>query len=103
VAGGIKMEIGEKEIESQIKIWREFTARQPEGNKFHLNPNQETVRLLAQGVLTNEKNKGLKFCPCRMTLGDREADKKLVCPCNFKSQKTWREKGECWCSLFIKG
>ncbi|OGJ21939.1 hypothetical protein A3K73_04815 [Candidatus Pacearchaeota archaeon RBG_13_36_9] len=109
MAGGIsgteviEREIDEKEIESQIKVWQEWTGRQPEGNKFILNPNQETVKLLAQGVLTNEKNKGLKFCPCRMTLEDREADKKLVCPCNFKAQKTWREKGECWCSLFVKG
>ena len=97
------MEIGDKEIESQIKIWQEWVSRQPEDAKFSLNTNKETVRLLAQGVLNNEKNKGLKFCPCRMISKDRETDKKLVCPCNFKSQKTWREKGECWCSLFVKG
>ena len=96
-------ELSEEEVENQIKIWKEFTERQPEGSKFSLNPNQETVRMLAQGVLNNEKNKGLRFCPCRMISKDREADKKLVCPCNFKSQKTWREKGECWCSLFVKG
>jgi ferredoxin-thioredoxin reductase catalytic chain len=89
-------------IEKQISTWHEWTARQPENNKFILNPDKEVVERLAEGVLKNEENKGLKFCPCRMILGDKEADKKLVCPCNFRSQKTWREKGECWCSLFVK-
>ena len=93
--------ITQNEIENQIRIWKEFTQRQ-ESDKFVLNPNKETIELLAQGVLNNEKNKGLKFCPCRMIMHDKEQDKKLVCPCNFKTQKTWQEKGECWCSLFIK-
>jgi ferredoxin-thioredoxin reductase catalytic chain len=89
-------------MEKQISIWQEWVARQPQNNKFTLNPDKEVVERLAEGVLKNEQNRGLKFCPCRMTLGDKEADKKLVCPCNFRSQKTWREKGECWCSLFVK-
>lgn len=94
--------IDKQEIEKQIKIWKEWAKRQPENNKFILNQDKETVKRLANGVLINEKNKGLKFCPCRMTLGERETDLKLVCPCNFKNQKTWNEKGECWCSLFLK-
>ena len=94
--------INEKEIEEQIKIWKEWVSRQPKNDKFILNPNNNTLKRLAEGVLTNEKNNGFTFCPCRMTLGEREQDLKLVCPCNFKSQKTWKEKGECWCSLFVK-
>ena len=34
--------------------------------------------------------------------GDRQADINLVCPCNFKVQRTWKENGECWCGLFVK-
>ncbi|MDD5191768.1 MAG: ferredoxin-thioredoxin reductase catalytic domain-containing protein [Candidatus Nanoarchaeia archaeon] len=95
------IEISKEEIEKQIKIWREFTEKQ-EKDKFILNPDKETVERLAKGVLTNEKNKEMKFCPCRMIMSDKEQDKKLVCPCSFKMQKTWKEKGECWCSLFVK-
>jgi ferredoxin-thioredoxin reductase catalytic chain len=94
--------INKENIENQIKIWQEFTDRQPKDQKFILNPNKEIVERLAQGVLINEKNKLLKFCPCRITTKNKEQDMKLVCPCNFKSQKTWIEKQECWCSLFIK-
>lgn len=89
-------------VEKQIKIWQDFANRQKEPDKFHLNPEATRVRLLAEGVLNNEDNHGLKYCPCRLTTGDKKADTKLVCPCNFKAQKTWREKGECWCSLYIK-
>jgi ferredoxin-thioredoxin reductase catalytic subunit len=58
--------------------------------------------LLAQGVLNNEKKHHLKFCPCRMTSGKQQEDFKLICPCNFFIQKTWKEKGECWCGLYVK-
>jgi len=100
MAGRIN-EISKENIEKQIKIWKEFTERQ-NNDRFILNPNKEAVERLAKGVLTNEKNKGMKFCPCRMISEDKEQDKKLVCPCSFKMQKTWRERGECWCSLFMK-
>ncbi len=91
----------EKELKKQIKIWVEWVGRQ-ENNKFVLNPDEETVKMLAKGVLINEKNNGFKYCPCRMISGNLKEDAKLICPCNFKIQKTWKENGECWCSLFVK-
>jgi ferredoxin-thioredoxin reductase catalytic chain len=81
-----------------IEVWKRFAER----NDFMLNPDTKRVNMLADGVLNNEKNHGLKYCPCRMTTGDSERDLLLVCPCNFKSQKTWKETGECWCSLFVR-
>lgn len=84
--------------EQLIKTWKEFA------DKFgvKLNPDNQVVQILCNGVLNNEINKGMKYCPCRMTTGRREDDLKLICPCNFKAQKGWQEKGECWCSLFVK-
>ena len=84
--------------EELIAAWGKFT----ESNDFALNPDRKKVRMLADGVLNNEKNHGLKYCPCRLRKGDFENDLLLVCPCNFKIQKTWWEKGECWCSLFVR-
>jgi len=86
-------------IEQQIKIWKEFADR---NKTVKLNPKKQAVLDLAEGVLNNEKNHGLKFCPCRLRTKDREKDLKLVCPCSFKMQRTWQDKGECWCSLFVK-
>ncbi|HLC87104.1 MAG TPA: ferredoxin-thioredoxin reductase catalytic domain-containing protein [Candidatus Nanoarchaeia archaeon] len=96
-------EISQLNISTQIRQWEEWVSRQPkDNNSFILNINKENARSLAEGVLNNEKNQGLKYCPCRITTGDYEEDLRLICPCNFKIQKVWKEKGECWCSLFVK-
>lgn len=92
-------DITDKEIEDQIQIWKEFAEKNGE---IKLNPDMERVKSLAKGVLNNESMRGLKFCPCRIRTKIREKDIKLICPCNFKAQTTWKEKGECWCSLFIR-
>lgn len=94
-----------EEIDQIIKFWKDFSDKQKDSQKeekFKLNPDMAKVKLLAEGELNNEKNHGLKFCPCRMITNRREEDLKLVCPCNFKMQKTWKDKGECWCSLFVR-
>lgn len=78
----------------------EFTS----GNEFRINPDEGKVALLLSGIFENEKNHGLKFCPCRLISKDPAADLQLVCPCNFPSHETYRDKaeGECWCGLFIR-
>jgi ferredoxin-thioredoxin reductase catalytic chain len=81
-----------------LRIWEDF-ARQ---SGLSLNEDREMVETLAKGVLENQKSHGLRYCPCRITTGDFEKDLRLVCPCNFTAQKTWKERGECWCGLFVK-
>lgn len=71
-----------------------------ENNEFQVNPDREKVNLLLEGIFNNEKNHGLKYCPCRLITKDFEEDLKLVCPCNFLIHSTYKEKGECWCGLF---
>lgn len=91
---------GETFIQSEaLEAFEEFTSKQ----EFVLNPDKERVELLVKGVVENETNYGLKYCPCRMTSGSFDEDLKLVCPCNFRVQRTWEEKGECWCGLFVRG
>ena len=73
-------------------------------NEFQVNPDQERVAMLLDGVMANEQNHGLKYCPCRLSCGDYIEDLKLVCPCNFAVHETYKGKpdGECWCSLFVR-
>lgn len=84
--------------EDIIKIWQSFT----EGNDFMLNPDMKFTGMLADGVLENEKKSGLKLCPCRIGDSTKQRNLELLCPCNFKAQETWKEKGRCWCGLFMK-
>lgn len=82
-----------------IKAWTEFGKANPD---FKLAEDAEMVDGLADGVLENQKSHGLKYCPCRITKGDFSADVKLICPCNFPAQQTYKEQGECWCGLYVK-
>ncbi|MGB2907866.1 MAG: ferredoxin-thioredoxin reductase catalytic domain-containing protein [Candidatus Aminicenantaceae bacterium] len=72
--------------------------------EFQVNSDQERVNLLLEGMFNNLDNHGLKYCPCRMIEKDFEKDLTLVCPCNFLTHDTYKDKehGECWCGLFIK-
>ncbi len=72
--------------------------------EFQINPDQERVALLLEGMFNNENNHGLKYCPCRMIEKDFEKDLTLVCPCNFLTHDSYKDKenGECWCGLFKK-
>lgn len=83
-----------------LAVIQEFTKK----NEFQVNPDKEKIQTLIEGVINNEKNHGLKYCPCRLITKDFEEDSKLVCPCNFLIHETYRgkEDGECWCGLFVK-
>ena len=81
-----------------IQVWEAFTKK----NDFSLNPDSEHVSFIAEGVLSIEKDQGLKLCPCRLTDGSRDRNLELLCPCNFKTHETWEKEGRCWCGLFIK-
>ena len=80
------------------KVWEAYTEK----NEFILNPDKEHVDIVIKGVLENEKKHGLKLCPCRLRDGTRGMDLELICPCNFEMQDTWKDKGRCWCGLFVK-
>jgi ferredoxin-thioredoxin reductase catalytic chain len=86
--------------EKFIKAIEKFT----ENNEFQVNPDREKVKMLLDGVFDNEKNHGLKYCPCRLITKDFAEDLKLVCPCNFLIHETYKDKadGECWCGLFVR-
>ena len=82
-----------------IRAWKDFANA---SSVFRLAEDENEVKMLAGGVLENMRNRGLKYCPCRITSGDLEKDLNLICPCNFFRQKNWNELGECWCGLFKK-
>ena len=79
-------------------VWQKYTEK----NNFKLNPDSAHVDIIVKGGLENEKKFGLKLCPCRLRDGSREKDLELICPCNFEMQDVWKNKGMCWCGLFVK-
>ena len=86
------------EKEDFLKAIEKFT----EENEFQVNPDREKVEMLLEGLSQNEGNHGLKYCPCRLITKDFVEDAKLVCPCNFLIHETYKDRGECWCGLFVR-
>ncbi len=96
ICGGAEAE----KVDFNKDIFLEAIEKFTENNEFQVNPDREKVNLLLEGIFNNEKNHGLKYCPCRLITKDFKEDLKLVCPCNFLIHSTYKEKGECWCGLF---
>jgi ferredoxin-thioredoxin reductase catalytic chain len=84
--------------------FRQVIGRFAAGNEFMVNPDAEKVETLLKGIFENERNHGLKYCPCRLRTKDWDEDLRIVCPCNFTIHETYRgaPDGECWCGLFVR-
>ncbi len=78
-----------------------FYANYAEQNGINLNPNAESVVRIINGLLSNQKKHGKRFCPCRRVSGNAEADEKNVCPCAYHKEEIERD-GHCLCNLFVK-
>jgi ferredoxin-thioredoxin reductase catalytic subunit len=70
-------------------------------NGFKLNPDRETVQRIAGFLLKREEQLGEKYCPCRKVTGDKENDKKIICPCYWHKEEI-EKNGYCHCRLFSK-
>ena len=65
-----------------------------------LNPDKKIVKEVINGLLKNKKTKEEFYCPCRITTGDKEKDKEIICPCVFH-KKEIKSEGHCKCFLFV--
>jgi ferredoxin-thioredoxin reductase catalytic subunit len=67
---------------------------------YGFNPDREKVLHLLEGLLTNKKRYGYLGCPCRLAAEDRELDRDITCPCDYREPDV-REYGTCYCKLYI--
>lgn len=66
-----------------------------------LNPDKKITETVIKGLLKNKKEKGEFYCPCRIITGNKEKDKKIICPCVFHRDEI-KLQGHCKCFLFKK-
>ena len=79
---------------------RQMMGRYAESQGFELNPDEEVVDFVIQGLLRNEAKYGYRYCPCRVVTGDRTKDAKLICPCAYHRGEI-KMMGHCHCGLFV--
>jgi len=67
---------------------------------LEMNPDWDVVEPLLEGLLANGERYGLRTCPCRLALGDKEKDRDIACPCLY-ARADVDEYGACYCWLFV--
>jgi len=72
--------------------------QEPKG--YFFNRDKERVFDLLEGLLTNKERYGYMVCPCRLSSGDRNKDKDIICPCVYRTQDV-EEFGSCYCNLYV--
>ncbi len=74
--------------------------REAEASGYLLNPDEEFVLDLMEGLVTNQKRYGYLACPCRLAEGVREKDLDIICPCDYRDPDIL-EHGACYCALYV--
>lgn len=82
--------------ERQVR-WMNNTKYQDE---IKLNPDEETLKGLAEAMIKFLKEGKQAYCPCRILTGNELADKKIICPCYFYMGEI-ELQGRCHCSLYV--
>ena len=73
-------------------------VQEPKG--FFFNKDRERVTDLLEALLANKERYGYMVCPCRLASGDREADRDIICPCEYREPDV-AEFGSCYCNLYV--
>ncbi len=67
---------------------------------YHLHPDADFVRGLVRGLAENERRYGYRSCPCRLSMGTKEADLDIICPCDYRDADLV-DHGACYCALYV--
>jgi len=73
-------------------------VQEPRG--YYFNKDRERVMALLEALLVNKERYGYMSCPCRLASGDRQADKDILCPCEYRAPDV-EEYGSCYCNLYV--
>ena len=53
-----------------------------------------------EALQLNRERYGYMACPCRIASGDREGDRDIICPCEYREADV-KEFGSCYCNLYV--
>ena len=70
----------------------------PKGILF--NSDRERTFELLRSLLINKDRYGYMTCPCRLASGNRERDRDIICPCEYREPDI-TEYGSCYCGLYV--
>ncbi|ABB39534.1 ferredoxin thioredoxin reductase beta chain [Oleidesulfovibrio alaskensis G20] len=72
--------------------------QEPKG--FYFNADMGMTMPLLESLLQTKERYGYMACPCRLALGEYEADRDIICPCVYR-EPDMEEYGACFCGLYV--
>lgn len=79
---------------------REMLRKVQEGKGYFFSTDDERVNDLMEALLLNKGRYGYMSCPCRLASGDRDKDRDIICPCEYRGPDV-AEYGSCYCNLYV--
>ena len=73
-------------------------VQEPKG--YFFNSDGERTLELMEALQLNRERYGYMVCPCRIASGDRESDRDIICPCEYREEDV-KEYGSCYCNLYV--
>jgi ferredoxin-thioredoxin reductase catalytic chain len=67
---------------------------------YYLTPQADLRQGFLEGLKTNEDRYGYPLCPCRLTSGNFEFDRDIICPCDYRDPDV-AQYGSCYCRLYV--
>lgn len=80
----------------------ESLKKSQEKKGFFFNCDTKRTMELIEGLAVNAGRYGYISCPCRLASGERDEDKDIICPCDYRDADV-EEFGTCYCALFVSG
>lgn len=68
---------------------------------YYLNPDEDFLKDLLEGLRKNEERYGYPSCPCRLASGNFTLDRDIICPCDYRDPDV-EEFGTCYCGLYVR-
>ena len=78
----------------------EMLKKSQEPRGYYFNKDRERVYDLLEALLANKERYGYMSCPCRLSSQDRNKDKDIICPCEYRDEDV-KEYGSCYCNLYV--
>jgi ferredoxin-thioredoxin reductase catalytic chain len=91
------MENIEEKIKNLLAEYEDYAK----ANGFKVNPNKQIAEGIVRALLMKQESFNERYCPCRKMTGDKEEDKKIICPCIYHKEEIEKD-GHCHCNLFVK-
>ena len=73
-------------------------VQEPKG--YFFNKNKHWVLEIIGDLIVNRERYGYMSCPCRLSAGDRDKDRDIICPCAYRAADV-KEFGSCYCNLYV--